>query len=216
MSRAAVIHLEKAVEREPLIQRMKELFPSLEVYPASDGAQWLADSRIAKAHPLTKKPVSQGCIGCAHSHIDMMYDALSKNDAALVLFEDDCDFKAELVQQDLMKYIHGANMLGEPWDILLLSATEYVESAGTPFPDYKKVGRFWGTHALVLRERGMRAALKVFHAAQKEGTFLLADWMYNEAIRKEGLTCFGPTDLYRFCRQKEGLHSYLTGKIRMY
>jgi GR25 family glycosyltransferase involved in LPS biosynthesis len=216
MSRAAVIHLEKAVERQPLIHRMKELFPSLEVYPAKDGSEWLADSAIAKAHPLTKKPVSQGCMGCAHSHIDLMQDALLKKDSAILLVEDDCDFKAELLYEDLMKYIHGANTLGEPWDILLLGGTEYVESAETSSPDYKKVGRFWGTHALVLRERGMRAALKVFHAAQKEGTFLLADWMYNEAIRKEGLTCFGPTDLYRFCRQKEGLQSYLTGKIRKY
>jgi GR25 family glycosyltransferase involved in LPS biosynthesis len=216
MSRAAVIHLDKAVERKPLVERIKEFFPALQIYPANDGSTWLADTRIAKAHPLTKMPVTQACIGCAYSHVDLIHDALSKQDAAIIIFEDDCEFKAEVVREDLTKYIHMANGLGEPWDILLLGGTEYVETLPAASTDYTKVGRFWGAHAFILRERGMRAALKVFHAAQKEGTFLLADWMYNEAIRQEKLVCFGPADPFKFCRQKAGLQSYLSGKLRTY
>ena len=215
MSRAAVIHLETAVERKPLVARIKELFPSLEVYPAKDGSQWLADSKIQKAHPWTKKPVTKGCIGCTHSHIDLIHDALSKHDSALIIFEDDCEF-GEVTRQQLMAYIHAANTLGEAWDILLLGGTEYVESDSTSSPDYMKVGRFWGAHALILRERGMRAALKAFHASQQKGDFLPGDWLYNEAIRLDSLVCYGPTDPFRFCKQKEGLLSYLTGKLRKY
>jgi len=215
MSRATVIHLEQAVERKPLISRMKKLFPLLDIYPAKDGAQWQGNPKIAKAHPLTKMPVSQGAIGCAHSHIDLIHDALLKKESAIVILEDDCEF-GDLSREELTSYIFRANTLGEPWDILLLGATEYTESDETSSANYKKVGRFWGTHALILRERGMRAALKAFHDAQKEGIFLLADWMYNRAIRQEGLTCFGPTDPSRFCKQKEGLVSYLTGQVRTY
>ena len=215
MSRAAVIHLDKAVERKPLVERMKDFFPALEIYEARDGTQWEKDSRIQKTHPWTKKPVTLGILGCAHSHIDLIHDALTKKDGSLVIFEDDCAF-GDLTRETLMKYIHGANLLEKSWDILLLGGTEYVESEATMSADYKKVGRFWGAHALILREWGMRAVLKTFHAAQMKGEFLPADWLYNEAIRLESLVCYGPTDPFRFCQQKEGLLSYLTGKIRRY
>jgi GR25 family glycosyltransferase involved in LPS biosynthesis len=216
MSRATVIHLETAVERKPLVARIQELFPSLEIYPAKDGSQWSADAKIQKAHPWTKQPVTKGCIGCTHSHIDLIHDALTKKEPSLIVFEDDCEFKAEVTREQLTKYIHMANTLGEPWDVLLLGGTEYVESEPTSSADYTKVGRFWGAHALILRERGMRAALKAFHASQVKGDFLPGDWLYNEAIRLDSLVCYGPAEPFRFCKQKEGLMSYLTGKLRKY
>jgi GR25 family glycosyltransferase involved in LPS biosynthesis len=216
MSRATVIHLESAVERKPLVTRIQELFPSLEIYPAKDGSQWAADAKIQKAHPWTKQPVTKGCIGCTHSHIDLIHDALTKKEPSLIVFEDDCEFKVEVTRDDLTEYIHMANTLGEPWDILLLGGTEYVESEPTSSADYTKVGRFWGAHALILRERGMRAALKAFHASQVKGDFLPGDWLYNEAIRLDSLVCYGPAEPFRFCKQKEGLMSYLTGKLRKY
>ena len=214
--RSTVIHLEKATERKPLVKRIQDLFPLLEIYPAKDGSQWLADPKIQKAHPWTKQPVTQGCIGCTHSHIDIIHEALKNKETSLLLFEDDCEFAPEVTRDELIKYIHLANGLGQPWDILLLGGTEYVESSDTSSPDYKKVGRFWGAHALIIRERGMRAALKAFHASQQKGDFLPGDWLYNEAIRIDSLVCYGPTQPFRFCKQKEGLLSYLTGTLRKY
>ena len=214
MASAVVIHLDRATERLPIVQRIKTIFPALEVYAAKDGSEWQANPAINKAHPLTRKPVSQGNLGCTHSHIDLIHRALKAGTSSLIIFEDDCDFKDEVDTAALMKYIHVANTLGEPWDILLLGGTEYVESVATSSAEYKKVGRFWGTHALILRERGMRAALKAFAASQKAGDFLPGDWLYNEAIKLDGLVCFGPSDPFRFCRQKGGLVSYLTGAVR--
>ena len=214
MSKATVIHLETAVERKSLLDRMNQLF-SLEVYKAKDGSEWLANPQIAKAHPLSNEPVSTGNLGCTHSHIDLIYRALANKESCIILLEDDCEFRDEVSKEGIAKFIHLANTLGEPWDILLLGATEYVDSTNASI-EYKKVQRFWGTHALILRERGMRAALKAFHAAQMKGKFLPGDWLYSNAIRQEKLVCFGPSDPYRFCRQKEGLMSYLTGKARTY
>jgi len=214
MSRAVVIHLESAVERKPVVAGIQKLFPALEIVPAKDGLQWMRDSRLYKAHPRTKQHVTVGCIGCTHSHIDIIFNALKRGDESIILFEDDCEF-GDVTKAELTKYIHMANTLGEPWDILLLGATDYVESEPLT-ADYKKVRRFWGAHALILRERGMRAALKAFHNAQKRGDFLPGDWLYNEGIWIDGLTCFGPTDPFRFCKQKEGLVSYLTGMVRTY
>jgi len=217
MSRCVVIHLDSATERLPLIENIRQkMIHTLEVFSAKDGTDWEKSNKIAKIHPFEKKPVPRGHLGCTHSHIDIIHTSLKRKEKHTIIFEDDCEFKAEVLREDLTKYIHMANGLGEPWDILLLGGTEYVESIPTVSADYTKVGRFWGAHAFILRERGMRAALKVFHAAQKEGTFLLADWMYNEAIRQEKLVCFGPTDPFKFCRQKAGLQSYLSGKLRTY
>lgn len=210
-----VIHLAKATERLPLIENIKKIFNQLEIFDAKDGSQWQADPKIQKAHPWTKIPVTQGNIGCTHSHIELIHRALKNGDKSLMLFEDDCDFK-EVDTETMMKYIHLANTLGEAWDILLLGGTEYVESTETSSSDYRKIGRFWGAHALILRERGMRAALKAFAESQKQGDFLPGDWLYNEAIKLDGLVCYGPTDPFRFCRQKEGLMSYLTGTVRKY
>ena len=201
----AVIHLAKAVERLPLIENLKRIF-SVEIYDANDGSEWQADPSVQKAHPWTKTPVTQGNIGCTRSHLDLIQAAL-KAGTNLMIFEDDCDFKLDT---DVIKFIHDA----PPCDILLLGATEYVESedAGA----YKKVGRFWGAHALILNERGLRAALKAFAESQKQGDFLPGDWLYNEAIKLDNLVCYGPADPFQFCRQKEGLLSYLTGTVRRY
>jgi GR25 family glycosyltransferase involved in LPS biosynthesis len=213
---AVVIHLKKATERLPLIENIKKIFNQLEIFDAKDGSEWQANPQIQKAHPWTKIPVTQGNIGCTHSHIELIHRALKRGEKSLILFEDDCDFKADVDTDRMTTYIHLANTLGEAWDILLLGGTEYVESTATSSPDYKKVGRFWGAHALILRERGMRAALKAFAESQKKGDFLPGDWLYNDAIKFDGLICFAPTDPFRFCRQKEGLLSYLTGTVRKY
>lgn len=216
MDNAFVIHLEKATERLPLIENLKAIFTQLEIYNGKDGSEWQANPDIQKSHPWTKMAVTQGNIGCTHSHIDLIHAALKRGDKSIIIFEDDCDFKADIDTKTITSFIHFANTLGEAWDILLLGATEYVESEVTVSPDYKKVGRFWGAHAFILRERGMRAALKAFAESQKQGDFLPGDWLYNEAIKLDKLVCFGPADPFKFCRQKEGLLSYLTGTVRKY
>ena len=153
-----VIHLEKATERLPLIENIKKIFNQLEIFDAKDGSQWQADPQIQKAHPWTKIPVTQGSIGCTHSHIELIHRALKKGDKTLMIFEDDCEFK-EVGTEAIMKYIHLANTLGEAWDILLFGATEYVEVAETSSPDYKKVGRFWGTLPVSPRARDKNPSL---------------------------------------------------------
>lgn len=222
----AVIHLERAEERLPVIENILALFPSLSVYNAKDGSDWKNNPTISKQHPWTGSQVSSGVIGCAHSHIDLIHAALRRGDKTIMIFEDDCEMNEKVSINKIMTHVHGANMLGtqqivadttsvsEAWDILLLGANEYVESEATTAPEYMKVKRFWGTHALILRESAMKAALQVFADAQRGGVFLPADWMYNEAI-KAGLTCYGPTNLYSLCRQKEGFLSYITGAPRV-
>ena len=103
MNTAVVIHLAKATERLPLIDRVKTIFTQLEVYDAKDGSEWQANPQSQTAHPLTKKPVSQGNLGCTHSHIDLIHRALKAGDKSLIIIEDDCDFKPEVTTEIMMK-----------------------------------------------------------------------------------------------------------------
>jgi GR25 family glycosyltransferase involved in LPS biosynthesis len=211
---ATVIHLEKATERASLIENLKGIF-DLEIFHAKDGSEWATNPQIQKKHPHIRQPISQGNIGCTHSHIELIHGALKRKDSSIIILEDDCHMKPGITAEDIMKFSHLANTLGQPWDILLLGASEYVESTATSSPQYKKVNRFWGTHALILRERGMRAVLKAFAESQRRGEFLPADWLYNEAIKIDGLVCYGPADHHQHCEQKVGLVSYITGTTRL-
>jgi GR25 family glycosyltransferase involved in LPS biosynthesis len=184
----------------------------LEVFSAKDGSEWEKSSKIAKIHPFEKKPVPVGHLGCTHSHIEIIHSSLRAKEKATLIFEDDCEMLG--TQDDVYGFIHRAGHLPDKWDIILLGANEYVES--TKFDDnYTRVNRFWGTHAVILTDKAMRAVLKVFADAQKKGEFLPADWMYNEAIKQHGLVCYAPTKIDSICRQKPGLISAITGKPRV-
>jgi hypothetical protein len=212
MSRCVVIHLPSATERLPIINDIKtKMIHYLEVYEAKDGVEWEKSDKIAKMHPFEKKPVLRGQLGCSHSHIDIMHKSLKKNEEHTIVFEDDCELLA--TQDSIYGFIFNSTSLPEKWDILLLGANEYVESEEVN-KSYKRVKRFWGTHAIVLSEKAMRAALQVFADAQKKGEFLPADWMYNEAIKQHSLVCYGPAKIDSICRQKLGLVSAINGKVR--
>jgi hypothetical protein len=149
----------------------------------------------------------------------------------LYVFEDDCQLTAPPAV--IKDWVDQMRATGIPWDVLLLGANEYVESEGgvlspsqegageaaaeaaAPKIPVQRVERFWGTHAMVVRPRAAQAALKAFADAQKEGIFLPADWMWNEAIRLGSLLVFGPPEPAAFCRQAPGLVSAITGAVRI-
>jgi GR25 family glycosyltransferase involved in LPS biosynthesis len=206
--RGYIIHLESAQEREPLLFNLqRDLSWNLLVLPASDGTAWAADPKIGKTHPWTRQPVSKGVLGCLASHLKILEGA-SKAEIAIAIFEDDCVLGAD--KETIEGFIKGAP---EAWDILLLGANEYVNSAPSRGA-YRCVNRFWGTHALLLRPQAVEAALRTFQESQREGICLPADWLYNEAIRRFDLTCYGPESPDLLCKQAVGFVSAITGKPR--
>ena len=115
-----MIHLNRAVERLPLIQKFEEsLQIKLNIFEAADGYQLVKDG-----HPTTCQqrgpPATRGagCIGCTVSHINICKDALSKNYDYIVIFEDDCEFKSDLHILD--SYINEFINLQQSWDLFLL------------------------------------------------------------------------------------------------
>jgi GR25 family glycosyltransferase involved in LPS biosynthesis len=217
--RGYIIHLPSAQERLPLIHALQSSFPvaPLEIRPASNGEAWLRDPALSKRHIHggSESSVTQGMLGCAQSHLEILYREYKAGTEYLWIFEDDCELVAEPhAIQDWVAMARTPAAGLPDWDLLLLGATEYVELARAP-PQFIQVNRFWGTHAMLVRPRAMRAALKVFAEAQRNRLFLPADWMWNEAIRREGLIALGPNTPQRFCRQAPGLVSAITGHIRL-
>jgi hypothetical protein len=227
--RGFILHLDSATERTALVESLKaSFFLPLTVLPASTGEDWLGKPEISKRHVRPGETVTQGMLGCAHSHIDLLYRALKGGGLdELYVFEDDCQLTGP--PGALEEWVGAMRATGIPWDVLLLGANEYVEgergvlspsqedgsgAAGPQIP-VQRVNRFWGTHAMVVRPRGAQAALKVFADAQRQGTFLPADWMWNEAIRLGGLLVFGPPEPKLFCQQAPGLVSAITGSVRL-
>lgn len=221
-----ILHLDSATERAGLVAGLQDsFFLPLIVIPSSTGEDWMVRPEIAKKHVRPGQTVTQGMLGCAHSHIDLLYRGLKGGIDELYIFEDDCQFTA--APPAIKGWVEAMRNTGVPWDLLLLGANEYVESEmgilsppeglvgqGDRIP-VRRVGRFWGTHAMIIRQRAAQAALKVFADAQKQGTFLPADWMWNEAIRQNGLLVFGPMEPTALCRQAPGLVSAITGTLRL-
>ena len=63
MYRCAVIHLDSAAERMPIIEKLrKTLIHTVEVYSAKDGTDWEKSSKIAKMHHSKKYPCLVGIL----------------------------------------------------------------------------------------------------------------------------------------------------------
>ena len=209
---AYVIHLPSQKEREPLLQRLEQtLSPmQLHVVSASDGSQWFEEDMIQKRHPHTKQKVERGNIGHVHTLFSLFETLEQENASILWIFEDDCEVLEPFSK--IEAFLEEAST-SVSWDILLLGATEYVESS-TISSTIKQVHRFWGTHAMLIRTSCIAVLRECFKEAQAKGEFLPADWLYNSAIRTKGLKCFGPANPKQFCRQKPGLVSAITGSVR--
>jgi len=205
MPDAYVIHLEGATDRLPLIKALQVATGlPLTVFFASNGQKTWNDPAIVKRHPWRFSTLTQGVIGCVESHVAILEQG-AKATEPFFLFEDDAEMVAPY--QD---FIDGAPA---DWDILLLGANEYVESAD-PVGNYRKIGRFWGTHAMLIRPQCCSTILAIWVDSIANGVYLPADWLYNEAIRLKGLQVYGSPMVQGFFKQKAGLVSSLTGVVR--
>ena len=146
-------------------------------------------------------------IGCAESHLGILEQGTLAFGPFFV-FEDDVELLTTF--NEVRQFI---DSIEHEWDILLLGANEYVGSEQFT-ATYSKVNRFWGTHAMLIHPKCCAGIMSIFADATKDGIFLPADWMYNEAIRLSDIRVYGPTNPKRFFRQKEGLQSLITGNVR--
>jgi GR25 family glycosyltransferase involved in LPS biosynthesis len=214
-----ILHANWISERDSLVQTLRQQVVGwdLDIFSAVDGRNYENRPDLAKLHPRTRQPVTPGTIGCTLSHVKILQGLISTSSrpdtpSQMLILEDDCIFVLPYLQWQLYILTADACTQGE-WDILLLGATEYVESAIASFC-MRRVWRFWGTHAVIVKPHAAEAILKTFMDTQREGYCMPADWLYNEAIRRHGLVCYGPLDPHCLCRQAPGLASSNEGEVR--
>ena len=209
------IHLEREEGRIELMRALEEgLGRPLVMWPASEGSE-IAKLGWPRRHPHQGQ-TKDGELGCLSSHVRLL--SLMRGDV-IGIFEDD----AEMVcgADTLVNYINAVEEINPDWDILFLGANEWVESLpfaetkGKPqFDLVRRIDRFWGTHAFLIRRRAADLVVATHEKLLKEGFAYPADWLYAKTIKEYTLKVYGPADPKSMIRQKPGLVSSITGNIR--
>jgi len=171
---------------------------SITIFNAVSGLTYL-DKYLGLKHILRSEMITAGMIGCLESHIQILKDATK----TIIIFEDDCE------------YVSNSNDFRPlDFDILCLGTNENVEFQYLEGKDYLQVFRFWGTHALILRQTAIKAVLETYEKYCKQKIFLPADWLYSYAIKEHNLIAYAPINPKQYFKQKSGLVSTINGKIR--
>ena len=151
-----------------------------------------------------------GGVGCYLSHYGTWQKFLQTDATYCLIFEDDAELTENVSK--LHEFYEEACALEPKWDILVLGATEWVDST-LASPTIRKPTRFWGTHALLLNRKAAQAALDTHKRLQEKGYAYPADWFYSATILQNNLVAYGPRNS-KLIQQKPGLVSAISGKVR--
>lgn len=204
-----VIHLEDRTNRLFLIKILSTVTDlSLNIFNAFNGSEWLT---MPNKHPWKFDTLTQGMIGCTHSHLAIL-GRIQNSGTPHYIFEDDTEIIKSI--ESMNTFLQSIEESGLEWDIILLGANSYVDSEPVD-EQICSVKRFWGTHAMLVNPRAVPHIRKVFESSIANGIFLPADWLYNETIKIHGLRVLGPANPTEFVRQAPGFVSAITGKLRI-
>jgi GR25 family glycosyltransferase involved in LPS biosynthesis len=205
MNNCVSIWLPSLTERLPIIKTLEtNLQTNIVIFHAFDGKDYVELYKDFK-HILYGQKINAGMIGCVLSHLEVLKN--TKSDT-ITIFEDDCVFHGNL--EELHSFIQNA----PPFDILCLGVSELVESTKTDDPNYLRAYRFWGTHALIIKEEAAKKIIETFKKYKSEKRFLPADWLYSYAIKEHNLKAYVPSNIYKYVTFKRGLYSTVSNRIR--
>jgi hypothetical protein len=168
------------------------------IFDAISGLSYL-DKYEGFTHILIGKNITEGMIGCLESHIQILKNSKEN----VLIFEDDCEFVSNSV-----------DFFPLDFDIMCLGTNENVEFELLDGKHYLRVFRFWGTHALILRESAVKAVLETYEKYAKQKIFLPADWLYSYAIKEYNLKAYAPINPKQYFKQQSGLVSTVNGNLR--
>jgi len=180
-------------------QLTQDINMDITIFNALSGLSFL-DNYLGFKHVLQSEMITAGMIGCLESHIHILKES-NKN---VLIFEDDCEFVS-----------NSKEFYPLDFDILCLGTNENVEFQYLENnKHYLQVFRFWGTHALLLRQNAVKAVLDTYEKYKNLKIFLPADWLYSYAIKEHNLRAYAPMNPKQYFKQKSGLISSVNGKVR--
>ena len=202
------IFLQRLSERETYIQDLEEdLNDKIVRVSAIDGNDFENIYTIMK-HIRPSETLTKGIVGCTLSHMKVLQESDSEY---TTIFEDDCVFRKN--RSELESFLKNIDKL-EPFDILCLGANEIVDFIDTEFHSIKRVFRFWGTHALIVKNSVFPYMRDTIYEHMKDNIFIPADWLYSTVISRHNLIAYSYIDPKQFFYQKIGLKSSVNDFIR--
>ena len=202
------IFLERLSDRETYIEELEEdLDCKIVRVSAIDGNEFENIYSLMK-HIRPCDTLTRGMIGCTLSHMKVLQ---SSDSEYTTIFEDDCVFRKN--KSELESFLKKIDQL-EPFDILCLGANEIVDFIDTEFDSIKRVFRFWGTHALVVKNRVTPLMSSIIYEYMKDKIFIPVDWLYSTVITRHNLIAYSYVDPKQFFYQKTGLRSSINDSIR--
>jgi len=199
------IWLNSLSERGTIIENLENSLQKVIFrFDAFDGEYYNA-SFLNYKHMVLNEKINSGMIGCLLSHIGLL--EIVQHDK-YIIFEDDCECTSTL--DSINTFIKSL----PDYDIVCLSANEYVTYSSTKHTNIVSIKRFHGSHALILTKKAIVCILETYNKYNDKKTFLPADWLYSIAIQEHNLKCYGPKNSKQFFKQTSGLVSSANGKIR--
>lgn len=205
------IFLERLIERKECIKQLeKDLESNIQIVKGVDGNDFENLYTIMK-HIRPCDTLTKGMIGCTLSHIKVLQESKSEY---TILFEDDCVFEKNNKNEFelFMKNIEELTS-SQSFDILCLGANEIVDYLDTKFDSIKRVYRFWGTHALIVKNSIVQYMRDTVYEYMKDSIFIPVDWLYSMVLTKYNLVAYAPKNSKQFFYQKSGLRSSINNSI---
>jgi GR25 family glycosyltransferase involved in LPS biosynthesis len=209
-----VIHLEKAVERIPL---MEETFGNLRVNPTYiDGVN--GNDIVKNGHPtisINGNKHSNGMIGATCSHVKVCRKGLEEGKEIIIIFEDDLIFKKtfEEFSGALLQTNNIFNTYSIKYDMFILGALGYPSF----FPNnigISSIFAFDGCHAVLMTRKAAKAYIDSYYNSLSNKNVEAPDGIYTDILRN-GVIGFGFTDAKLFFDQKQdGMWSYVGNHLK--
>lgn len=210
-----MIHLRRAVEREPLVRAMEEALQTpIELVGAADGV-----ALVAEGHPTTcaldsTKQRSEGEVGCLVSHVEVARKALAAGLSHAVVFEDDCvvggGFSLEAVQfyfRQAKKFAEEFSMAGTEDFLLLGSCGCYSWRHLTQ--GVMATNNFNGSHAYLIGRPMMEKLVIGYEFLKEKGVVTPADCLLPIMLRGQKRWAMCPDDDKGLFMQNRDIPSYI-------
>lgn len=209
-----VIHLERATERIPIIEKT---FEELRVKPSYINA--IDGNEVVKnGHPVYAamgNRHSNGMIGATCSHVKACRTGLEEGKEIIIIFEDDVVFKKNIdyLSNILMQTKQLFNTYAIKYDMFILGALGYPSF----YPNnigISSIFAFDGCHAVLLTKFAMKKYTEEYYNSLLKNNIEAPDGIYTSLLRN-GVIGFGFTDSkLLFDQKQDGLWSYIGNSIK--
>jgi len=207
-----MIHLEKAVERLPIIDKLQaELDIKMEIIPAIEGK-----TMVINGHPNKASHGGihgNGMIGCTISHVKTIQTALQSGKEYAIIFEDDCILtkscdKIVNILDQVYQIFFTYNI---KYDIFLLGALGYTSFIPSQL-GVSCINNFDGSHAILINRKGMVEYIKTYYTSLLNNMADSPDGSYSNLIHK-GIRIYGFTEAQLIFNQQQDQNtpSYIRG-----